>query len=247
MCNWEGDGNVSLSFCGSDVVRPELRRVGNSQSPVVVIDEFSGAVDEICRAAQALGPFPRLEGNYYPGVRRIVTPSDGAANDYVEQSCRDAAPFIAGAFDIESFDLIEASFSIVTLQPGELEPVQRAPHFDSTDQNYYALLHYLRVPLNSGTAFYRQRSTGIERVTEANVATFVRTAEADAARLTPDSGYIRGSDEYFEEIEAVEAVPDRLVIYQGSLLHSGIIPEGTSFSADPREGRLTANIFVRGH
>ena len=45
----------------------------------------------------------------------------------------------------------------------------------------------------------------------------------------------------------LKASPDRLVIYQGSLLHSGIIPPGMSFSADPREGRLTANIFVRGH
>jgi hypothetical protein len=45
----------------------------------------------------------------------------------------------------------------------------------------------------------------------------------------------------------VEAVPDRLIIYHGSLLHSGIIPPGMKLSADPREGRLTANLFVRGH
>jgi len=38
-------------------------------------------------------------------------------------------------------------------------------------------LHYLNVPNGSGTAFYRQRSTGIERVTEANAATFVETAQ----------------------------------------------------------------------
>jgi hypothetical protein len=31
------------------------------------------------------------------------------------------------------------------------------------------------------------------------------------------------------------------------LLHSGIIPADMSFSTDPREGRLTANLFVRGH
>ena len=43
-----------------------------------------------------------------------------------------------------------------------------------------------------------------------------------------------------------EALPDRMIIYQGSLLHSGIIPPGMPLSADPREGRLTANIFVRG-
>lgn len=31
-----------------------------------------------------------------------------------------------------------------------------------------------------------------------------------------------------------------------SLLHSGIIPEGMSFSADRGQGRLTANFFLKG-
>jgi Family of unknown function (DUF6445) len=229
-------------------LRPELRRVGNSQSPVVVIDEFSGEAAEAASAADALAPFPPISSaSYYPGVRRLITPTDGAANSYVERLCERAAQFIAGAFEVDGFNLLEASFSMVTAKPAELRSAQRAPHFDSTDQKYYALLHYLRVPEGTGTAFYRQRSTGIERVTEANIATFVTTAEAQAAMLPPDSGYIRGSDQYFEQIGAVEGVADRLIIYQGSLLHSGIIPPGMNLSADPREGRLTANIFVRGH
>lgn len=228
-------------------MRPELRRVGESQSPVVIIDDFSGQAKQIAAFADALAPFPIIEGSYYPGVRRIITRDDADANAYVEQTCRDAAQYIAGAFDFDGFDLLEASFSMVTMEPVDLRAPQRAPHFDSTDQNYLALLHYLRVPPDSGTAFYRQRSTGIERVTEANVDSFVRTAQREAATLAADSGYIQGSDDHFEQIAAVEAVSDRLIIYQGSLLHSGIIPAGMKFSADPREGRLTANIFVHGH
>jgi len=65
--------------------------------------------------------------------------------------------------------------------------------------------------------------------------------------LARGSGYITGSDASYEQIEAIEAVPDRLLIYQGSLLHSGIIPKGMTFSPDPKVGRLTANLFVRGH
>ncbi|MFL6737285.1 MAG: DUF6445 family protein [Sphingomonas sp.] len=227
-------------------MKPELLRVGNSQSPIVVIDEFSGSLEPILKVARDLAPYPP-HGNYYPGVRRVIDRADGAANDYVEDVCRSAAQFIGGGFEIQRFDLLEASFSIVTRQPDELAPPQRAPHFDTTDQKHLALLHYLSVPTGSGTAFYRQRATGIERVTQDNVGLFVETARADAARLSPRSGYIHGSDEFFEEIGAIEAVSDRLVIYQGSLLHSGIIPPGMTFSADPNEGRLTANLFVRGH
>lgn len=221
--------------------------MGESQSPVVVIDDFSGAGGQIARIARALAPYPEVSGGYYPGVRRVINEQDGEAWDYVQQICRQASQFIAGAFDVHSFDLLEGSFSLVTSPPSLLRPAQRAPHFDSTDPKYYALLHYLRVPDGSGTAFYRQRSTAIERLTEDNVDLFVRTAEADAARLDDRSGYIHGSDEFYKQIGAVEAVPDRLLIYQGSLLHSGIIPPTMKFSADPYEGRLTANLFVRGH
>ena len=228
-------------------MKPELRHVGESHSPVVVIDEFSGDPESIARLADDLGPFPLDTDSYYPGVRKMIDEAQPEAFLFVQKACGDAAQFIAGAFDVDGFELLRASFSMVTMRPSELQPPQRAPHFDSTDQKYLALLHYLRVPPDSGTAFYRQRSTGIERVTQANVDRFVLTAQREAAALSADSGYIQGSDDHFEQIAAVEAVPDRLIIYQGSLLHSGIIPRNMNFSADPREGRLTANIFVRGH
>lgn len=226
---------------------PRLQRVGTSQSAVVVIDDFSGDPEGVARIADAMAPFPAVDVNYYPGARRFITRADGDADAYVERTCRDAAQFIAGAFDVETFRLVEASFSIVSLAPDQLRPVQRSPHFDSPDPGYFALLHYLRVPPGSGTAFYRQRSTGIETVTEHNISTFIRTAEAIEPLLARDSGYIHGSNEFYEQIGSVEALPDRLIIYQGCLLHSGIIPHGMRFSDDPREGRLTANIFVRGH
>jgi hypothetical protein len=228
-------------------VRPELRHFGTGRHPVVVIDEFTGRLEEILAIAEEVAPFPAAAGNYYPGLRRLIDRSDAAAEAYVERTCEDAGQFIAGAFDFTEFDLLEASFSMVTTRPSELALRQRSPHFDSTDPKYLAILHYLRVPPHSGTAFYRQRATGIERVTEANVSTFTPVAQFQAAQLPPDSAYITGSDSFYDQIGAVEAVPDRLVIYQGNLLHSGIIPDGMSFSADPREGRLTANIFVRGH
>jgi hypothetical protein len=228
-------------------VRPELRRFGENHSPVVVIDDFSGDAEAVAALAEALGPFPDVREGYYPGLRRVIAAEDVDADAYVVRTCRAASQFIAGAFGLGGFNLVEASFSMVTAAPSELQAPQRSPHFDSPDQRYLALLHYLRVPAGSGTAFYRQRSTGIERVNDANVASFVAAATRESAQLSPDAGYIQGSDRFFEQIGAVEAVPDRLVIYQGSLLHSGIIPDGMTFSADPRVGRLTANFFVQGH
>ncbi len=227
-------------------MKPELRRVGNSQSPIVIIDSFFGAVEEIGGLADELAPFPAIEGNYYPGVRRRIDEADEHAFAYVLAACNKAAPFIGGGFEVEDFDLVEASFSIVTVKPDQLQPVQRSPHFDSPEQNIFALLHYLRVPENSGTAFYRHRATGIERVTSSNVDIFAARARTEASMLPPGSGYMHGSDPFYEQIASIEAVPDRVIIYHSSLLHSGIIPAGMSLSANPHEGRLTANFFLRG-
>jgi hypothetical protein len=223
-------------------MKPELRRIGTSQSPVVVIDGFSGDAQAVIETAAALAPFPPSAGTYYPGLRRILSEADGPAWSYVEATLRAAAPFLGGAFDFVRFDLLEASFSMVTAPPETLTPAQRAPHFDSPDPDYVAILHYLAD--TPGTAFYRQRSTGIETITDANLDSFVGAARRESASLT---GYTNGSNGHFEQIGVVEGQADRLAIYQGRLLHSGLIPEGMAFSPDPRRGRLTANLFVKGY
>lgn len=225
-------------------MNPQLLRLGIGQSPVVIIDDFSKRLPQIVDLAAAMAPFPRIAANYYPGLRRVIEERDENGFAYVSETLRNAAPFVGGAFEVDAFDLIEASFSIITAPPATLQPAQRAPHFDSTDPNYIALLHYLSDTPGTGTAFYRQRETGIEIVEKANVAEFVATAKRDAAARP--AAYIVGSDAQFEQIGAVEGVPDRLVIYRGNLLHSGIIPPDMSLSNHPRTGRLTANIFVSG-
>lgn len=223
---------------------PELRRIGRAESPLVVVDGVSGALDEIVDIAAELAPFDRRHRSYYPGLRRIIGQSDEKASAYVDRLLGEIAAFVGGAFDADGFDLIEASFSMVTDRPEALSPAQRAPHFDSLDPDYLAILHYLSDTSDTGTAFYRQRDTGIEKVDAGNVDAFVAAAKRDSAKL---SGYTVSSNDYFEQIATIEALPDRLVIYQGCLLHSGIIPPEMEFSSDPRAGRLTANFFVQAY
>lgn len=226
----------------SNAMTPRLLRVGQSQSPVVVVDDVSGDVAGIVAMAAALAPFPQIPGSHYPGVRHVLSPGDGPAHAYATALLQAVAPFIGGAFEVDGFDWIEGSFSMVTAAPATLSPVQRMPHFDAVDPDYLAVLHYLSETRGSGTAFYRQRATRIERVTPANRDAFIAAARRDGAGL---SGYTNGSNAAFEQIGMVEAKTDRLVIYQGCLLHSGIIPPDMAFSDDPRIGRLTTNLFVQ--
>lgn len=222
-------------------MKPALRRFGNGQHPVVVVDEFTGNVDAIVEIAAALAPFPPNKDSFFPGVRRYIMKEDHAAFAYARDVLQKAGPFIGGAFGYDSYDWVEASFSIVSRPPEALTPPQRAPHYDSSDPADLAVLHYLRD--TEGTAFYRHRLTGIEQVTDANSDIFAGHARPAALGA---QGYIHDSDDQYERIGHIEGVADRLVIYRGSLLHSGIIPPDAALSADPRSGRLTANLFVYG-
>jgi hypothetical protein len=222
-------------------VTPALHRFGTSASPVVVVDDITGAIDDVVALAAAMAPFPSAAGTYYPGLRQPIRASD-AAYAYVERLLETAAPFIGGGFDADRFDLLDASFSMVTTDPAHLGPAQRAPHFDSTDPGYVAVLHYLSD--TPGTAFYRQRATGIEVIDSGNVDVFVAEAKRTSVGA---AGYIRGTTGDYELTGQIEGRRDRLAIYRGSMLHSGIILPGMSFSSDPRLGRLTTNIFIQCH
>jgi hypothetical protein len=227
-------------------MRPALHRIGEGNYPLVIVDDFSPDFAAVLALADALAPYPRVTDTYYPGVRRMIAKADLDAFAYSQAVCRQVAPLLGAAFGLKGFKFVSASFSIVTAQPHALSPMQRIPHADSTDPKYLAILHYLRLPVPSGTAFYRQRSTGIERVSETNFERFVAAAAREIDSVPEDVGYIQGSNDHFETIASVDAVPNRLIIYQGSVLHSGIVPPDMPLDADPRVGRLTANLFVQG-
>ncbi len=213
--------------------------VGNEREPVLVIDGLlrdPGALVDFAAGA-AFAPAYGPDGGY-PGLR---APAPLA---YVERVVRGLAPLIARAFDLGPVKPVRAEcfLSLVTLLPGDLHPTQRRPHIDTVDPLQFALLHYLCGPPHGGTAFYRHEATGFERVTTDRQAAF------DAARAAADDdpplGYITSDRPGYRCTSIVDARFDRLLVYRSQLLHSGNITAPEALSADPRTGRLTANIFV---
>ncbi len=223
-------------------MKPSRFFVGQTQTPVLIVDDIGESVANILSIAAALGPFPPATNNY-PGVRRILSTDDSTAWCYLTALLECASPYLAGAFNLDRFDLLEASFSMVSMQPTELKPVQRIPHFDSVDPDFFAIIHY--VSACSGTAFYRHVQTGVETVSLHNIDHLVFQMRNDAKSVSAQ--YFGDSNETFEKIGEVDGVPGRLVAYPGRLLHSGIIPKHCQLSVIPSEGRLTTNIFIRGH
>jgi hypothetical protein len=177
---------------------------------------------------------------YYPGVRSDAPP------EYVRALTAQLTPLIQSTFGVSgALQITDATFSLVSTPPARLVAFQRVPHFDSTDPNRFALLHYLCGPQCGGTSFYRHRASGIEAVSDENRETYIRAVNAEAkASGMPPARFIDGDTPMFERIGRYECAFNRALIYRGRYLHSVNTPESFVPGADPRTGRLTVNTFL---
>lgn len=216
-----------------------MERVGRQQAPVIVIDNFHPDPDALVAHAATRGVFSTTS-KLYPGVRATGT------FEYVKLVRQRLQALMPGLFGPPN-DLVptECNFSLVTFRPEDTVPFQRIPHFDGTDMNTIAVLHYLCESHHGGTAFYRHRQTGYEVITPENVHDYARTVDVDVAEHgIPAPGFVNGSTALFEQVAAFDAVFNRALVYRGTSLHSGSIPADFVPDTDPRTGRLTLNTFL---
>ena len=217
-------------------VETRVLSFGKEAEPVVVMDGFTGMLDGLLAEA-ARQDFARTHP-HYPGVRAK------APLEVLRRREKDLSFLAREVFGADGLGLVSHEFSVVTTLPGELKPVQSLPHFDGLVEQL-ALLIYLRPAGQGGTAFFRQKATGFETVTKARFYTYEAELRRAVGEHGMPEGYFGGTDELFEEIGRVEAVPDRAVLYRGRTLHSGVIEAPDALSADPTVGRLTVNTFFR--
>ncbi|RPF72187.1 DUF6445 family protein [Aurantiacibacter spongiae] len=221
-----------------------VHRMGEEGEPLVVIDNFSGLTERFLEGGRAATYRPA--GASYPGLRSPVDPS------YLDLRRELMMQLMGRVFGIRrGIGCEAASFSLVTLPPESLAPLQRIPHHDhdlkGDGSQVIAVMHYLLGPESGGTAFYRHRRTGFETITPARFPAFGEALEQDAREYgEPPARYFYGDDERYELIAEVEARPDRLILYRGRTLHSGVIPDARALSDDPAKGRLTVNMFLVG-
>jgi Family of unknown function (DUF6445) len=214
--------------------------IGHEAVPIVVIDDFVARPELLASDAAMLGFVPM--GPHYPGVRAVVPPA------LVKRFVDPLERVIAEVFGVRAFDVIDALYSLVTTSPDALTPIQRLPHFDGVEPERLALLHFLGRGENGGTAFYRHRSTGFERITAARHAAYTNALEKElAAQGMPDPAYISGDTDLFQEIAVYGGTYNRALLYPSNVLHCARISEAVPFTTNPDAGRLTVNTFLMGH
>jgi hypothetical protein len=135
-------------------------------------------------------------------------------------------------------------YSIVTASPESLDLRQRIPHFDAPSRSSLAMIHYLCDGDDSGTALYRHKASSFEYVDEKRNAQYLENIDRQFANpLDYPEGYVCGDTDCFEMIQSFPAVYNRMLMYRGSSLHSGIIQPDYNFDPSPQTGRLTITTF----
>ena len=181
--------------------------------------------------------------NLYPGVRAPMPGSFSTAFRAWLTPILQRNGVLAGSrtlYGDSSF------FSVVTTASTELLPIQRIPHYDSTDPNLFAVVIYLCDTRFSGTSFYRHRKTGYEEITEENRGNY-RLALDHELRLhgAPSREYMNGDSLLFEAIFSNELQFNSAIIYPGRILHAANIKKQFSPPQDPHDWRLTITALLQ--
>ena len=222
----------------------DVQEIGNERNRVVVIDDAVPHAESLIDVA-ATRAFDPVTGNSYPGHRHLISQNSRPEWDYITYLLKGYGGVMGDAFGFSEFRISAVHFSLMTRRPAEAHPMTRIPHYDEIATTKYALLHFLTPEPQGGTAFYRHRRTGFERISIERKDAFHQGLRDDFdAYGEPPARFMDGDTEAYEQTAYIEGRFNRLLIYSGALLHSAQVPEDFAYSPDPRIGRLTTNLFI---
>jgi hypothetical protein len=224
---------------------PKLTKllIGEESLPLLIIDSFAHKPDDLVSHVGDGSSFKADGNNFYPGKR------SAAPQVYNEEICKKYLPLFKSHFGFDKAQrakTLMSAFAISDKAPEHLKPIQMLPHFDTTNMNQLAVVHYLCKPEHGGTSFYRHRSSAFETITQERLASYGHQLkkEAIAHQLHENPCYMGESNTIFERLHSVDACMNRAVIYPSRMLHSGNINPLLGLSSDPRVGRLTIGSLI---
>jgi hypothetical protein len=217
-------------------------RVGKCPIAVTVADDTLLRPRQLAEFGLGLD-FVEDDSNLYPGVRaRMPAEFSRPFHAWLTRTLRGT-----GVFEETRHVRDDASFfSIVNKNRAELLPLQRIPHYDSSDPSVFAAVIYLFDRADSGTSFYRHRTTGYETIGADNKDNYKIALSRNMKNLGPPAReYMNGSNDLFERRHSVKSAFNRIVIYSGTVLHAADI-DGSLFNNanDNSRWRLTVTSLI---
>ena len=217
-------------------------------APCLVIDDFLREPEHMLAFATARRSAFAVEGgNYFPG------PEVGMPEQFSAQLAQFFILHVRRHLGARRTLEVTSRLSMVTKAPAELHPLQRICHSDTmvgrrrvdpeAGEGIAASVLYLFQDAQlGGTSFYAPRK-GPADMAQLNRDAQTLPGPAFDAIIGGPPAYLAGSNAYFEQIGTVPAAFNRVIFYDGAMLHSGQIDQPALLNADPGKGRLTLNGF----
>ncbi len=229
-------------FAFNDRAEAELIRIGQRGIAVARIDNVLRDPEHVAALGFAQ-PYAEDHSNFYPGLRSAMPESFSfALRSWL-------TPILQRNSMLEPDQVIHRDssyFSVVTTPSKDLLPIQRIPHYDSTDPRLLAIVIYLCDSRFSGTSFYRHRRTGYEEITEKNRENYQVALDYDMRMHgPPPREYMNGDNRLFEVIFRNELKFNSAIVYPGRLLHAGNIEKHFEAPKDESRWRLTITGLLR--
>jgi len=223
--------------------RPRIDRVPlDNGGHCFVIDDVLLDADGLARwLAEQRQAFRPVDFNAYPGIYLLPPSVIGqAVQEFFNQHLR-------GLFDARRLVHMESRFAMVTLPASALRPYQWLCHSDNFNlppgvSIQASVLYLFRDEGLGGTSFY-EPAVDADTIARLFADASSMPAAAFSARHGMEPGYMVGSNRWFRQVGSVPARFNRLVVYDGALLHTGDILAPERLSDDPATGRLTFNGF----
>jgi hypothetical protein len=228
-------------FAFNPNARVSSARVGKCPITVTVADDVLLRPQQLAEFGLGL-KFVEDDSNLYPGIRaRVPAEFSRPFHRWLNRALHDT-----GVLRESSHIDDDASFfSIVNKSRADLLPLQRIPHYDSADPRVFAAVIYLFDRANSGTSFYRHRTTGYETIGDDNKDNYKTALNRNMKNLGPPAReYTNGSNALFERMHSVDSAFNRIVIYSGNVLHAADIDGGLFNGDDNSRWRLTISSLI---
>jgi predicted SprT family Zn-dependent metalloprotease len=224
----------------------KFETIGRENTRILVVDDFFVDYQLAVEEAISANYSTRKEdvGAFYPGMRAPLR------KDYGFPILQFAARAMHQELKLPrnlQVAPINANYSLLTKQPKDMQLEQCIPHFDTSEKNSFAVLHYMNDGEFGGTGFYRHKPTNYENISSEREAPYFRAMqESFKQKGAPKQQYFCDSDEHFELIRKVDYRANRLVAYPTSILHTAYIDNPQrDVIADPKVGRLSSNFLFR--
>lgn len=200
-----------------EVVKIDYRTIGDTDIPVVVVDNFYENPDIVRDFALSL-PYTKSKWvcNYSPG-ERIRLGLD----------IRVIRNITYHLLNLKQWEIKPTSMQVIFNKmrgDEKLEAVQTNPHIDGVDMLNSAMILYLNKPEEcvGGTSFYRHKRTRLDmcRTKEQFESTFDNFPKLTR---TDYKDFITESNDEWELIDMIEMKYNRMIVYPPNVFHSGYL------------------------